>query len=149
MNDNLKNLVTALDYYKDKDVMKDSEYMKVYELLSEAHGMSAEGLDSDRRRHESEVRADEAFARELTGNIDGYVSGPILIENVYFYCPVDYNGPYMPEYIYHRCRSDGRDTIRNPRTGIFVLLNGELGSKILDTHHYSVDYIMTLKNSVY
>lgn len=161
MNPIITDLLNAVEDYQDK--ITDGMYMDLMNMLQKYHNESAEGIDAERRQREQQLRDDEAAARQIAQEIHVqdihttqgisathatqvihatqgiHASEPhqqVVLGNVFLY----YSdlAPYLPDYMYHQVNYDGRHTVRNPKTGIYVLVDGKKGKEVLYEYGYSV-----------
>uniref|UniRef100_A0A6C0J748 Uncharacterized protein n=1 Tax=viral metagenome TaxID=1070528 RepID=A0A6C0J748_9ZZZZ len=148
MNDTIEELLNAVEYYKTK--LKESTYKDLLGVLQEQHGLTMEGMESDKLSKEQQIRDDELVAQEFVNQQRGNLKDitlfnsvvqqdmkPTKIGNIIFYSVqiIEYN----TNILYHRVRNDGVDTIRDPDTGVFVVIHGKQSISILEHYGYSFD----------
>jgi len=149
MDSTLADLLSAVEHYG--HTINESEYQALLDKLKDTHEKTAEGLASEKREKERQIREDERVAREfqVQAQAQAQVQGgaqlppppfqfqielPTMVKNIMYNCQA--GTEYNPNILYHRVRSDGMDTIRNPDTGIFVIVDGKRGLSILDKYEY-------------
>lgn len=148
MDATLEDLLNAVEHHA--NAFKDSKYQELLITLQKTHDKTAEGLAAQKREKERQIREDERVARELAeqllqqgqlqqtplaqAQIMGSLLPPTTVGNIMYNAPPGIN--YQADILYHRVRSDGIDTVRNPDTGIFVMIDGTRGIAILDKYGY-------------
>lgn len=151
MNTTIENLLNAVEHYSSE--ITDAEYQDMLLILRGLHDKTMEGLEAEKRERMRQIREDETVARRLL-NLDesrSHIDAPFvqynesqLVGNIMYYSKTQ---TYDPNILYHRLRNDGRHTIRNPRTGIYVVADGKIGLKLLNKygHTYS-DFTANIPN---
>lgn len=152
MNPVIENLLGAVENFSDEKRINENMYMELMSLLKKYHNETAEGIDAARKQKEQQERENEEAARELAAQNDQtddtYFEPHIQYEektvgNVVVYASYT-RKEFLPDHVYHQIDFDGRHTIRNPLTGIFVLLDGDRGKRVLQNLGLTKGAILTL-----
>ena len=140
MDGYIKDLQSAAEHYAEvreecpNPPLKEGEYLEFCDMITGYHSKSREGMIREREERERQMREDEAEARRIASipSTEGIPGRRSRVGNVMLYS--DYEDEYEDGVLYHKVRPDGVHTVRNPSTGIWVILGGPRGELALSRY---------------